>query len=257
MILDARENRRQAVSKAAAEARAKTSTADDAPFACVLTAIEEYLGVSVIIAQVGPGLAGLYSPLSGGVALVNGKDSAVRRRFTLAHELGHHCLGHGERLVTEEMVSAPFEPPEVDANQFAAEFLAPHEAVVAFVDSLADASPTLELVCRTSSYFGVSAQMARIRLETCEIITEPSTIGRLDAQIADRQAKAIYDELELKDRDDECATPAHELPRLPDSAHETALHDLVSGEMSAAEFAELSGMDKAAVASVFPMAASS
>ena len=251
MSTDTREARRRAVARASEEARARTSTAPDAPFDCILTAVEEALGVAVIIAQLGPGIAGLYSPIRGGVLLVNGKDTPVRRRFTLAHELGHHWLGHGERLVTEEMVSAPYEPPEVDANQFAAEFIAPQEAVEEYVDSLADASPTLELVCRVSNYFAVSAYMARIRLETCGVITDSATIGRLDAQIANKEAKPIYESLELKDRDDECATPDHELPRLPASAKGTALHDLVSGEMSVSEFAELSGIPEEQVASVF------
>lgn len=249
---DAREARRQAVTEAATEARARTSTAPDAPFPCVLTAIEESLGVAVIIAHLGPGIAGLYSPVSGGVLLVNGRDAAVRRRFTLAHELGHHCLGHGERLVTNEMLFDAYEPPEVDANQFAAEFLAPQEAVEEFVDSLADASPTLELVCRVSNYFAVSAQMARYRLMTCGILTDPEENGKLDAQIFGGKAKAVYEAFELTDRDDVCATPEHELPRLPEAARGTVLYDLASGEMSSSQFAALSGIDEEIVASVFP-----
>ena len=243
---------RHDVSEIAAQARAQTSVKPDAPFACILTAIEEKLGVAVIIAQLGPQLAGLYSPVGGGVALVNGKDTAVRRRFTLAHELGHHCLGHGERLVTEEMIFEAYEPPEVDANQFAAEFIAPQVAVEEYVGSLADASPTLELVCRVANYFAVSPEMARIRLINCEVITDPETCDRLKQQIIAGEAKAIFEANELADRDDECATPAHELPRLPDSAKGTALYELVSGRMSAAEFARISGMSEAMVASVFP-----
>lgn len=247
-----REARRQEVSEAAAAERQRTSTAPDAPFPCILTAVEESLGVAVIIAQLGPGIAGLYSPVSGGVLLVNGRDAAVRRRFTLAHELGHHCLGHGERLVTNEMIFEAYEPPEVDANQFAAEFIAPQQAVEVFVDSLADASPTLELVCRVSNYFAVSAHMARIRLQTCGVITDEDDVERLDAQIRNKETKAVYEEFELRDLDDECAVPVEELPRLPESARGTVLYDLVSGEMSAEECARITGMDEEIVASVFP-----
>ena len=251
-MLDPREARRQAVTEAAADARGCTSTAPDAPFACILTTVEERLGVAVIIAQLGPGVAGLYSPVRGGVLLVNGKDTPVRRRFTLAHELGHHWLGHGERLVTEEMVSAPHEPPEVDANQFAAEFIAPQEAVEDYVGSLADASPTLELVCRVSNYFAISAYAARIRLETCGILTDEQVNRRLDARIFAKETKPIYDSLELNDRDDECAVPEDELPRLPEAARGTLLFDLASGRMSAARCARITGMDEAMVAAVFP-----
>ncbi len=246
-----REARRQAVSEAAAEARAQTGTAEDAPFDCLLTAIEEMLGVAVIIAQLGPKVAGLYSPVSGGVVLVNGKDAAVRRRFTVAHELGHRYLGHGERLTTQEMIFQAYEPPEVDANQFGAEFIAPQVAVESFVESLDDASPTLELVCRVSNRFAVSPQMARYRLTTCEILTDPEVNGKLDAQIIGGEAKAVFEEFELTDRDDVCAVPEHELPRLPESARDTALYDLLSGEMSCAEFAQLSGMEEETVVSVF------
>ena len=239
------------VSAVAAQARAETSVADDAPLGCLLTVIEEALRVSVIIAPLGPDIAGLYAPLNGGVALIAGKDTPVRRRFTLAHELGHHCLGHGDRLDTPETIrDAPTED-EVDANQFAAEFIAPQEAVESFVESLADASPSLELVCRVSNHFAVSAQMARIRLETCGIITDRRVNGELDEQIFTGKTKAVYEDLELKDRDDICATPAEELPRLPESAEETALGDLINGEMSAEEFARLSGIDVALVEQVF------
>ena len=246
-----RRARRDEVSAAAAQARSETTVADDAPLTCLLTAIEESTGVSVIIASLGPEIAGLYAPLGCGVALIAGKDTPVRRRFTLAHELGHHCLGHGDRLDTPATIrDAPTEA-EVDANQFAAEFIAPQEAVESFVESLADASPSLELVCRVSNHFAVSAQMARIRLETCGILADRRVNGDLDEQISSGKTKAVYEDLELKDRDDVCATPPENLPRLPESAEDTALGDLINGEMSPEEFANLSGMDIALVRRVF------
>ena len=235
--------RRNEVTECAAEARSKTTAASDAPLPCILTAIEESLGVSVIVARLGPDIAGLYAPINGGIALIAGKDTPVRRRFTLAHELGHHCLGHGDRLDTPETIrDAPTED-EVDANQFAAEFIAPQEAIESFVESLADASPSLELVCRVSNHFAVSAQMARIRLETCGILTDRRMNGELDEQIFSGKTKTVYEDLELMDRDDICATPVENLPRIPDSAKETALGDLMSGEMSPGEVASLSGMN--------------
>ena len=248
---DTRRERREEVSAAAKQARSETGVADDAPLACPVTAIEGSIGVSVIIAALGPDIAGLYAPLNGGVALIAGKDTPVRRRFTLAHELGHHCLGHGDRLDTQETIrDAPTED-EVDANQFAAEFIAPKEAVESFVESLADASPSLELVCRVSNHFAVSAQMARIRLETCGILADRRVNGKLDEQIFSGKTKAVYEDLELKDREDVCATPTEELPRLPESANDTALGDLINGEMSVEEFARLSGTDVALVNRVF------
>lgn len=54
------------------------------------------------------------------IMLVNGSLPVDRRRFTLAHELGHVTL-HGEDILTED--------PEGDANRFAAEFLMPAEVI--------------------------------------------------------------------------------------------------------------------------------
>jgi Zn-dependent peptidase ImmA (M78 family) len=251
MLSPSRQRRRDEVSAAAAEARSDAGTAEDAPFLCLLSSIEKGLGVAVIIAPLGQNIAGLYAPLNGGVSVIAGKDTPVRRRFTLAHELGHHYLGHGDRLDTPETIrDAPTED-EVDANQFAAEFIAPQEAVEAYVGALDDASPTLELVCRVSNYFAVSAQMARIRLETCGILTNRQVNGQLDAEIIAGKPKAIYDALELSDRDDLCATKVEDLPRIPESAKDTMLGDLVSGEMSPAEYSRLSGMDEQTVERLF------
>jgi Zn-dependent peptidase ImmA (M78 family) len=252
-----RESRRAYVSNAAADARRKASAEADAPLQCIVSEIEASLGFSVIIAPLGRDIAGLYAPLNGGVAVIAGKDTPVRRRFTLAHELGHHCLGHGDRLDTPETIrDAPTED-EVDANQFAAEFIAPREAVESYVESLDDASPTLELVCRVSNFFAVSAQMARIRLETCGILTDRQVNGRLDSEIIAGKTKSTYEALELSDRDDLCATPTEELPRIPKSAKDTMLGDLVTGEMSPAEYSRLTGMDEQTVERLFvPRAAS-
>jgi Zn-dependent peptidase ImmA (M78 family) len=246
-----RQSRRLEINLKAQEARSATNVANDAPLPCLLTAVEDSLGVAVIIASLDPEIAGLYAPLNGGVAVIAGKDTPVRRRFTLAHELGHHCLGHGDRLDTPETIRDAPTQDEVDANQFAAAFIAPQEAVESFVESLADASPSLELVCRVSNHFAVSAQMARIRLETCGILTDRRVNDELDEQIFSGKTKAVYQDLELNDRDDECATPLAEMPRLPTSAMNTALGDLISGDMSAGEFANLSGMDVALVERVF------
>lgn len=53
------------------------------------------------------------------VVLINSRSPTDRKRLTLAHELGHLVL-HSEDFT---------ESPEDDANQFAAEFLMPEEAI--------------------------------------------------------------------------------------------------------------------------------
>ncbi|GKV91765.1 ImmA/IrrE family metallo-endopeptidase [Pectobacterium carotovorum] len=68
------------------------------------------------------------------VIAYNAQDSHSRIRFTLAHELGHHVLGHTQHGKRFREYSNPdwnsgnyFE--ERDANSFAAELLMPREAL--------------------------------------------------------------------------------------------------------------------------------
>ncbi len=61
----------------------------------------------------------------------NAGESPLRQRFTIAHELGHHALNHGPRFRdnAQQFSVTNYDSFEVAANQFAAELLAPSEAV--------------------------------------------------------------------------------------------------------------------------------
>lgn len=63
-------------------------------------------------------------------------EHPVRQRFTIAHELGHHVLNHGERNrdTPNEFMSMNTDPAERAANTFAAELLMPASAVRAMVE---------------------------------------------------------------------------------------------------------------------------
>jgi len=57
---------------------------------------------------------------------VNAQMAEVRKRFTIAHELGHFLLGHDHnRLIDETFDSKDYR--EQEANKFAAELLMPHD----------------------------------------------------------------------------------------------------------------------------------
>lgn len=85
----------------------------------------------------------------GPVIRYNREDPLVRKRFTVAHEIGHFVLGHDNapRDNSTMFGTSVREPIERAANQFAAELLMPADAVrkVALsgkfgsVDELADA----------------------------------------------------------------------------------------------------------------------
>jgi len=83
---------------AATELRQRIGLAPDQPLPCVLRLAEEELGVQVVVTRELPeGASGFYLPRAGAppVIAVTGAHHVVRQRFTVAHEVGHHVLGHG------------------------------------------------------------------------------------------------------------------------------------------------------------------
>jgi Zn-dependent peptidase ImmA (M78 family) len=70
----------------------------------------------------------LIEQVGGAVIAVNGEHAPTRQRFTIAHELGHHLLGHTERFHLN--LSDGTSPEhnyrlERAANEFAADLLMP------------------------------------------------------------------------------------------------------------------------------------
>lgn len=97
--------------------------------------IAQQMGVRLNPTQGAPYSGHFYSaadtPFGAPLIEFNTSDSAARQRFTIAHELGHYILGHGTspRDYPNVFSSAPANPNERAANQFAAELLMPAEAV--------------------------------------------------------------------------------------------------------------------------------
>lgn len=68
--------------------------------------------------------------------IVSSGESDARRRFTLAHELGHiHIVGHVGLLAchVDQLSRSEFSQTEIEANQFAAELLMPQDWAQALV----------------------------------------------------------------------------------------------------------------------------
>lgn len=84
--------------------------------------------------------SGHYEPTAskngGPLITYNPMESPERQRFTIAHELGHHVLGHGPGdLDTPENFTLGSEnPKELDANKFALALLMPEQYVRAMVE---------------------------------------------------------------------------------------------------------------------------
>lgn len=58
-------------------------------------------------------------------------DPLLRQRFTIAHALGHHVLGHGASFQDPVSHFSIYEcqPKEIEANRFAFELLMPEDAI--------------------------------------------------------------------------------------------------------------------------------
>ena len=69
------------------------------------------------------------------LVVYNPREAYVRQRFTVAHELGHHALNHGDspRDTSANFTMGANDRREVAANCFAAELLMPAEIVHALI----------------------------------------------------------------------------------------------------------------------------
>lgn len=123
------------------------------------------------------GCAGLLLPSSSvfGILLREG-DSPRRKRFTVAHELGHFCLPlHRKtaiRCIAPELArDGSTAAVEREANEFAAELLMPSRFVRLMV---ASGAIDLELASLVADHFDVSTMSAALRV--CEITRERAAV---------------------------------------------------------------------------------
>lgn len=96
------------------------------------------------------GIDGLFVPVGYPTIFLNERHTRTRRRFTLAHEIGHIVLGHYEMAHAEPVM-------ERQADIFAAEILMPVQEFRRVAPFMDDAG--------IAEYFGVSVQTAKIRRE--------------------------------------------------------------------------------------------
>lgn len=110
--------------------------------------------------------------------IVNLAESAVRRRFTIAHELAHYILHrNGNRLYAHRDMtsdSSARSSIEQEANYFAANILMPETLVREKVEDIKNEIwgklPNFVLVREIADNFVVSESAAEVRLRQLEII---------------------------------------------------------------------------------------
>lgn len=123
--------------------------------------------------------------------LINSDKPRARRRFTIAHELGHLALGHllGGQVIVDETVGGK-SPEEKQANTFAAGLLMPAEgvrgAVKRLMQRLENPPNPLDWIVWLAASFGVSEQAAAYRLINLRLVR---VVGGTNAEAVQEMAE--------------------------------------------------------------------
>lgn len=135
--------------------------------------IAERLGLDVRYAPFDGELSGALVRNDGECYIgVNSLHSPNRRRFTIAHELGHYLLHEGVKQHLDndfrvnwrdDKSSKAVNPEEMEANRFAAELLMPAEFLVRDIERIEnfDSESAINLLARR---YRVSREAMKIRL---------------------------------------------------------------------------------------------
>lgn len=142
------------------------------------------LGLRIVEDNLGDDVSGaLVMNANGAAVLVQEEHHPNRKRFTIAHEIGHHVLGHqfeeGGHVHVDRgnyislrgrRASEGVDPKEVEANRFAAALLMPSEMVKGAVAGLRVAALHDQHVEHLASLFEVSQQAMTIRLTNLRLL---------------------------------------------------------------------------------------
>jgi Zn-dependent peptidase ImmA (M78 family)/DNA-binding XRE family transcriptional regulator len=142
------------------------------------------------------GVEGCYMALDGaGVAAVNGIAESGRRRFTLAHELGHHLLA--DEYSADWDVGAGASERERLVNAFAVHFLLPRADVSRRWEALAGAADRRNAAIHIGVEFGVSWSATCSQLRNLQLISPaereqligqpPSWVDYVERELAVRE----------------------------------------------------------------------
>lgn len=219
-----------------------------APLRCVLDLVVEDVGLPVIVAALPDGVAGACWHSGDDVVLwVSGVDAPVRRRFTLAHELGHVRCGHDGSMpvdTVKTLSGKTSDAREIQANAFAAELLVPAAGVRAMVDGR---EPSLDDVVLIAERFGVSCFAALFRLNTLKIVL--SYDGLLE-RINAGEHEERWEALGCAPFDDALGRmDGEQLPWLAPVLRGGALDGVVTGRASTETVAAAAGCDAGRLAS--------
>lgn len=232
--------------------RARLGIGDSAPLRDPWGVVED-AGIRVFPLQLGGDhtIDGIFTRSEGNHACVgvNVDKWIFRQVFTVVHEYGHALMDGdltGEACATGQGWSARgsrYANRELRANQFAAVFLVPREALLWFLDSRGKlkrgrqrhaAGLTAIEIVRAQDHFGASGDMLLWRLQN-ENLIKASERKQLRDELARQGTVALARSLGYDFR--RFAQPFYR-------AHEVALRGYAAGEISLGLVAEVFGMPK-------------
>lgn len=226
----------------ARETRAQLGLSPTEPIDCTLTLAEELLGIPVNVTVLPAEVEGLCWRLDDRVMLwVGAARFTPRRRFTLAHELGHVQCRHDERTILETYMTLAGKVTttiETQANAFAAELLAP---VLGVAERLDGAVPTIDHAVDVADHFGISPRAAIFRFVSLGLL--PSADG-LVAHYEGERLPQWEARPPRPERDALCRLTRSELPRLSPLLGDSALAGLLRGEASVDDVAAATGAER-------------
>jgi len=217
---------------------------DTAPVVDLLKVLEHDAGIHVALCQLGEhGVAGMYQTRGGvPVILVNSSTHPVRARFTLAHEFGHHRLGHAA-AVDRVIDPNSRDRREIDANQFAAELLLPRLGVEWWLHANDEPAIDLESLVRLASHYGVSCEVALHRLDRARRL-RPGVKRALQARVERGEHRDVAWRLGLPELSDTLARERRLRVRLPAQTRRAVLRALERGMLDAEDAAERLHVDR-------------
>lgn len=181
--------------KLAHETRHRLGLSQSEPIKSLRALVEDRLGIPIVQTDLPPQFAG--ATISSGSArgivlnLQGFNQNPWIRRNTLAHELGHLLWDPEDRLNVlrvdtfneidygDERTS---DPVEARANAFAAELLAPREAVLQIIKDTNSDADAIQLVC---DWFGIGPSAARYQMQNADKERGPITMPHFSIDPAD------------------------------------------------------------------------
>jgi Zn-dependent peptidase ImmA (M78 family) len=223
--------------------RDRLGLGETAPIADLVAVLEDGAGVLVALCQLGEqGLAGMYQTREGvPLIMVNSSTHPVRARFTLAHEYGHHRLGHGA-AVDRVVDPRSGDRGEVDANRFAAELLLPRAGLDGWLRS-AGRRIDLEALVRLAHEYGVSCEVALHRLERTRRV-RGAAARTLQARIEAGEHRDLAWLLGLPELNDTLTRDRRLRVRMPAPTRRAVLRALEHGLIDAESAAERLHVDR-------------